>query len=177
MPLKKGSSQKTISSNIGEMVKSFKKTGKLGTSKPKSKEAAVKQAAAIAYRSAGKPKKMEKGGRFDDQKLLKEYNANKSIGFSAIAHLKSKGLIPRADGQKRKSEKYMEKGGRTIAQTPAPASDRVSGSKTNPKGSASDTSLARSIKFNDSLLKAIENKVNTLGEEKNNAIFAPLNFY
>jgi hypothetical protein len=313
--------------------------------------------------------RFEKGGRFDDQKLLKEYNANKSIGFSAIAHLKSKGLIPRADGTKRKSEKYMEdgginlsnkelmahdffneqkelqknskyailldasysnytnemrevysnlenelikklgynplinyspihsglyqdrgnvilmfdddsnllglleftiepkytivpryspdyikpepifennenvfyleyifsfsrgngqkmmnrikkyadqynvdiglegsivegtegkpiasakhlqrfydkqgflnvtghyflyipnsmaKGGKTISQTPAPASDRVSGSKTNPKGSASDTEMARSIKFNDSLLKAIENKVKAHNEE------------
>ena len=59
----------------------------------------------------------------------------------------------------------MGKGGKTISQTPAPASDRVSGSKTNPKGSASDTSLARSIKFNDSLLKAIENKVKAHNEE------------
>ena len=62
MPLKKGSSQKTISANIGEMVRSFKETGKLGTSKPKSKTAAVKQAAAIAYEKAGKAKKMAKGG-------------------------------------------------------------------------------------------------------------------
>jgi len=59
----------------------------------------------------------------------------------------------------------MAKGGKTISQTPAPASDRVSGSKTNPKGSASDTSLAKSIKFNDSLLKAIENKVKAHNEE------------
>lgn len=57
------------------------------------------------------------------------------------------------------------KGGKTISQTPAPASDRVSGSKTNPKGSASDTQLAKSIKFNDSLLKAIENKVKAHNEE------------
>ena len=62
MPLKKGSSQKTISANIGEMVRSFKETGKLGTGKPKSKTAAVKQAAAIAYEKAGKAKKMAKGG-------------------------------------------------------------------------------------------------------------------
>lgn len=62
MPLKKGSSQKTISANIGEMVRSFKETGKLGTSKPKSKTAAVKQAAAIAYEKAGKAKKMAHGG-------------------------------------------------------------------------------------------------------------------
>jgi hypothetical protein len=62
MPLKKGSSKKTISANIGEMVSSYKETGKLGTSKPKSKAAAVKQAAAIAYDKAGKTRKMAKGG-------------------------------------------------------------------------------------------------------------------
>jgi hypothetical protein len=62
MPLKKGASQKTISSNIGEMVRTFKESGKIGTSKPKSKAAAVKQAAAIAYEKAGKAKKMAKGG-------------------------------------------------------------------------------------------------------------------
>ena len=79
MPLKKGSSQKTISSNIGEMVKSFKKTGKLGTSKPTSKEAAVKQAAAIAYRSAGKPKKMEKGGTV---RYIKRKDADRKVMIS-----------------------------------------------------------------------------------------------
>ena len=62
MPLKKGSSQKTISRNIGEMVRDFKKDGAIGTSKPKSKASAVKQAAAIAYDKAGKTKKMAKGG-------------------------------------------------------------------------------------------------------------------
>jgi hypothetical protein len=62
MPLKKGSSQKTISTNIGEMVHDYKKDGMIGTSKPKSKAAAVKQAAAIAYEKAGKAKKMAKGG-------------------------------------------------------------------------------------------------------------------
>lgn len=62
MPLKKGSSQKTISSNIGTLVRDFKDTGKIGTSKPASKSAAVKQAAAIAYSKAGKTKKMSKGG-------------------------------------------------------------------------------------------------------------------
>ena len=67
--------------------------------------------------------------------------------------------------KKMKKMTSMAKGGKTISQTPAPASDRVSGSKTNPKGSGSDTSLAKSIKFNDSLLKAIENKVKAHNEE------------
>lgn len=57
MPLKKGRSKKVISSNIAEMVRSFKSTGKIGTSKPKSVGKAAKQAAAIAYSKAGKTRK------------------------------------------------------------------------------------------------------------------------
>jgi GNAT superfamily N-acetyltransferase len=63
------------------------------------------------------------------------------------------------------SPNSMAKGGRTIAQTPAPASDRKYGSKTNPKGSASDSQLAKSIKFNNNLEKAIENKVEAYNEK------------
>ena len=57
------------------------------------------------------------GGRFDDQELLKKYKAGKSIGFTGIAHLKAKGLIPRADGTKRKSDKYKEDGGEIVKET------------------------------------------------------------
>jgi len=54
MPLKKGSSKKVISSNIKELVDAFKSKGKIGTSKPKSKKSAVKQAVAISMNKAGK---------------------------------------------------------------------------------------------------------------------------
>jgi hypothetical protein len=57
MPLKKGSSQKTISTNIGEMVRKFKDTGKIGTSRPSSMRKAQKQAAAIAYSVSRKTKR------------------------------------------------------------------------------------------------------------------------
>jgi len=60
MPLKKGKSRKTVSSNIKEMVDSWKVKGSIGTSKPKSKKAAVKQAVAIALNKAGKSKKKKK---------------------------------------------------------------------------------------------------------------------
>lgn len=59
MPLKKGSSKKTISKNIGELMRSFKKTGKIGTSEPESTKEAQKQAAAIAYSKAGKSKRIK----------------------------------------------------------------------------------------------------------------------
>lgn len=57
MPLKKGKSKKAISKNIEKEMKKYKKTGKVGKSKPTSKKKAVKQAAAIAYSKAGKGKK------------------------------------------------------------------------------------------------------------------------
>lgn len=56
MPLKKGKSEKTFKSNVREVVKSYKKTGKIGTSRPKSKAKAVKQAVAIAYSQKRKSK-------------------------------------------------------------------------------------------------------------------------
>lgn len=60
MPLKKGRSKKTISKNIGTLIRDFKKKGKIGTSKPKSMKAAVKQAVAIAYSKAGKSRRTKK---------------------------------------------------------------------------------------------------------------------
>jgi hypothetical protein len=48
MPLKKGCSKKVISQNIEEIVRSWEKTDKIGSSKPKTKKQAVKQAVAIA---------------------------------------------------------------------------------------------------------------------------------
>jgi hypothetical protein len=41
----------------------------------------------------------------DTSDAMKRYKTGKA-GFTDKAHLKAKGLIPRADGTKRKSEKY-----------------------------------------------------------------------
>ena len=62
MPIKKGSSSKTIGKNINELVGTYEKKGKIGASKPKSKTAAQKQAVAIAMNTAGKSNKMKSGG-------------------------------------------------------------------------------------------------------------------
>lgn len=78
MPLKSGKSKKTISSNIGTLVRDFKDTGKIGTSKPKSIAKATKQAAAIAYDKAGKtkPAKMAEGGKVT---YVKKKDGNKRV--------------------------------------------------------------------------------------------------
>lgn len=62
MPLKKGRSNKVVSGNISEIVRDYEKSGTIGTSKPKTKGKAVKQAVAIALSTAGKSKKMRNGG-------------------------------------------------------------------------------------------------------------------
>ena len=76
MPLKSGKSQTTKSKNIEELLKSFKKTGKIGTSKPKSMKAAKKQAAAIAYSKArGESSEETKNESYDSlvNKFLAKY--------------------------------------------------------------------------------------------------------
>jgi hypothetical protein len=57
MPIKKGSSKKTVSNNIKEMFSAYKTSGKIGSSKPSSNEKAQKQAVAIALSSAGKSRR------------------------------------------------------------------------------------------------------------------------
>lgn len=53
-----------------------------------------------------------KGGQtFNDKELLAKWKRGESIGFTATAHLKAKGLIPRSDGTKRKSPQYKKEGG------------------------------------------------------------------
>jgi len=79
MPLKKGSSQKTISRNIGELVGAYKEKGRIGTSKPKSKGAAVKQAAAIAYAKAGKSRNMGRGGVMGAVRTVKKKDGNRPV--------------------------------------------------------------------------------------------------
>lgn len=75
MPLKKGSSQATISKNIESELHEYNKSGKIGTSHPKSKEAARAQAAAIAYSKAGKSRKKKKMKKFLEALKTKENSA------------------------------------------------------------------------------------------------------
>jgi len=60
MPLKKGKTDKIIGDNISELMGSYKKKGKIGTSEPSSKKKAQEQAVAIALNKAGKSKMKSK---------------------------------------------------------------------------------------------------------------------
>jgi hypothetical protein len=59
MPLRKGSSQAVVSSNIKILVNEWEKDGSIGTSHPATKQKAVKQAVAISLQKAGKSRNTE----------------------------------------------------------------------------------------------------------------------
>jgi hypothetical protein len=54
MPLKKGSSDSVVSSNIHTLVHDWEKDGSIGTSHPATRKKAIKQAVAISLSKAGK---------------------------------------------------------------------------------------------------------------------------
>jgi hypothetical protein len=57
-----------------------------------------------------------------------------------------------------RNSKKMNVGG-NLSKTPAPASERISGSKTNPKGTAKDAKSASSIKFDENTLASIKSLI------------------
>jgi hypothetical protein len=63
MPLKKGTSQAVVSSNIKTLVDDWKKDGSIGSSHPATKGKAIKQAVAISLGKAGKSRKTPPRGR------------------------------------------------------------------------------------------------------------------
>ena len=56
MPLIQGKSENAFKGNVSELINSFKKTGKIGNSKPADTNRARKQALAIAF-------KLKSGGK------------------------------------------------------------------------------------------------------------------
>ena len=49
MPLVKGKSKRAFGKNLSELIASYRKTGKIGNSRPKNAAKARKQALAIAF--------------------------------------------------------------------------------------------------------------------------------
>jgi hypothetical protein len=63
------------------------------------------------------------------------------------------------EGEKILDTITFKKGGRTIAQTPAPKKDQIKGSDINPKGSSTDKESAKDIKFSPEVSIAIRNNI------------------
>lgn len=63
MPLKPGTSNKVKSENIKETMDSYSSSGKIGTSAPKTRRQALRQAIAVAYSKARGGKKRAKSGK------------------------------------------------------------------------------------------------------------------
>lgn len=104
MPLKKGTSKKTISKNIKTEMKKYNKTGKVGKSKPENKKKATKQAAAIAYTKAGKGKtqKVEEAA-----KAKKDYDKDGKLETPEQEYRGSKDrAIKKAKGKKTLKESF-----------------------------------------------------------------------
>jgi hypothetical protein len=57
VPLKSGKSNKVVSANVQTLVDDWQAKGRIGTSRPKTKKQAVKQAVAIALSKAGRKRK------------------------------------------------------------------------------------------------------------------------
>jgi GNAT superfamily N-acetyltransferase len=75
-----------------------------------------------------------------------------------MKYLPSKLLSP--EMQKFVDNRFMyKKGGRTIAQTPAPLNERIYGSNVNKKQSSSNLKNAKSIKFDEKTIQTISEKV------------------
>lgn len=107
MPLKKGKSKKTISKNISKEMEKYKKTGKIGTSKPKSKKKAQKQSVAIALSKA-----RESGAKIPKKKksTIKE-SFDKYINLlvqESFGLLKKKVVEEKKEEEPKKEEKALD---------------------------------------------------------------------
>ena len=67
-------------------------------------------------------------------------------------------------------KKKFKKGGKTIAQTPAPKKDRVFGSSKNKAGSASSKKSASNIELNESIVKTLGEKAKAYNEKHSSKV-------
>ena len=103
MPLKKGKSKETISKNIKGEMKKYEKTGKIGTSKPKSKKKAQKQAVAIALSKA-----RESGAKIPKKKSVVKESFDRYINLlvkESFGLLKKKVVAEKVEETKDKKKK------------------------------------------------------------------------
>ena len=128
--------------------------------------------------------KMAKGGevKFEDKvKAIKESllkrkkvspKVQKDYGktYSPKEAEESAKRIAASQRMKYELKKKFKKGGKTIAQTPAPKKDRVFGSSTNKAGSASSKKSASNIELNESIVKTLGEKAKAYNEKHSSKV-------
>ena len=94
-----------------------------------------------------------------EQKLINYYE---NLGYDGLEMIdEPQGVIFTESLNKLKHDEdiFFSKGGRTIAQTPAPKKDQVYGSNSNKTNSSKNLSSAKFIKFDENTINAIKEKV------------------
>lgn len=108
------------------------------------------------------------GSKIDDlDELIFSFDKNNMDVFAFDAELENdkEVSISVTDGVISIEEKTEMKGGGNLSKTPAPASERIKGSKTNPKGTAKDSQSAEKIKFDDNTITSIQSLIDEHNEK------------
>lgn len=130
------------------------------------------------------PDKMAMGGKvkFEDkvkavkESLLKRKKVSPKVQkdygktYDRKEALEAAKRIVGAQTAKYELKKKFKKGGKTIAQTPAPKKDRVFGSSKNKSGSASSKKAASNIELNESILKTLSQKAKEYNEKHSSKV-------
>ena len=108
------------------------------------------------------------GSEIDDlDELIFSFDKNTMNVFAFDAELENdkEVSISVVDGVIFIKEKTKMKGGGSVSKTPAPASERIKGSKTNPKGTAKDAESGEKIKFDDNIVASIQSLIDEHNEK------------
>ena len=79
MPLRTGSNRKIVSSNIKELVDTYGSKGRIGSSRPANKTAAIKQAIAISLNKPKEDKLMAAGGPVGGRRKLAQEEGRNNV--------------------------------------------------------------------------------------------------
>lgn len=120
----------------------------------------------IKKREARKSKKMKDGGNVENKGIFHNLKKNIARGvlddsYDLVKSKTDKRAISRAEKIIR--DRYNNGG--NLSKTPAPKSERIKGSKTNPKGTAKDSKFGASIKFDENTLASIKSLIDSHNEK------------
>lgn len=102
MPLKSGSSEKTISENIAELIREYKDSGKIGNTTPDDMAHAQKIASAIAYKKAGKSKPQTEALKSFLKSMIRDDNHElmEAIAYGYASIFEGYSIVPPIDRER-----------------------------------------------------------------------------